>query len=495
MGATRRATCTGRPWRSASAGATTTRSWRRSATAPARWPRAPADVHVMFNNNRDDDAPTAARRFRALLGQEPRRREDQLSLGDTALSLEVTSRTQLTAETHEELALGALALCASAARRPAHAADPERDSFQADEGAPAEVPADVSRGARRPQGRARRPGSAQRGQLDRRRALPGQAERLPDERAERRPGRRLLVTTSATRPTPSGWSPPTWATCAWPAARARAGSEPRVHAERGRHPDRGLLAPGPPRRRRAPAGDQRRPRARAGARHAPSPRCRGRRRPRRRPGRRDHLRRPTRRHLVAYTAGDELRLAWRVMVRASSTARFDTLVDASSGEVVRRTNLVKFGTGLLFDNYPGAPVGGTAATKDLTPYVYPGANRLIGPNAHAFVDPEDVVPGPTSTIRSPTRSRATRRRPPRRTTSSTRSASSPRRTTTAGRRSAAAGIPRRAGSWSSDGDQAATQLFWFVNRYHDHLRPRPASTSAPSRETSRPHGSPAPTTW
>ena len=30
-----------------------------------------AEVHVMFNNNRDDDAPTAARRFRALLGQDP----------------------------------------------------------------------------------------------------------------------------------------------------------------------------------------------------------------------------------------------------------------------------------------------------------------------------------------------------------------------------------------------------------------------------------------
>ena len=25
----------------------------------------------MFNNNRSDDAPTAARRFRALLGQDP----------------------------------------------------------------------------------------------------------------------------------------------------------------------------------------------------------------------------------------------------------------------------------------------------------------------------------------------------------------------------------------------------------------------------------------
>jgi uncharacterized protein YecE (DUF72 family) len=29
------------------------------------------EVHVMFNNNRDDDAPSAARRFRALLGQDP----------------------------------------------------------------------------------------------------------------------------------------------------------------------------------------------------------------------------------------------------------------------------------------------------------------------------------------------------------------------------------------------------------------------------------------
>ena len=56
---------------------------RRAARARSR--RAPADVHVMFNNNRDDDAPTAARRFRALLGQEPSG-EEQLTwlsaLGD-----------------------------------------------------------------------------------------------------------------------------------------------------------------------------------------------------------------------------------------------------------------------------------------------------------------------------------------------------------------------------------------------------------------------------
>ena len=41
------------------------------------------EVHVMFNNNRDDDAPSAARRFRALLGQDPGPppEEDQLRLG------------------------------------------------------------------------------------------------------------------------------------------------------------------------------------------------------------------------------------------------------------------------------------------------------------------------------------------------------------------------------------------------------------------------------
>jgi uncharacterized protein YecE (DUF72 family) len=38
------------------------------------------EVHVMFNNNRDDDAPTAAQRFRALIGQAPPD-EEQLALG------------------------------------------------------------------------------------------------------------------------------------------------------------------------------------------------------------------------------------------------------------------------------------------------------------------------------------------------------------------------------------------------------------------------------
>jgi uncharacterized protein YecE (DUF72 family) len=43
------------------------------------------EVHVMFNNNRDDDAPTAAQRFQALLGQDPGPppEDPQLQLGGT----------------------------------------------------------------------------------------------------------------------------------------------------------------------------------------------------------------------------------------------------------------------------------------------------------------------------------------------------------------------------------------------------------------------------
>jgi uncharacterized protein YecE (DUF72 family) len=43
------------------------------------------EVHVAFNNNRGDDAPTAAQRFRSLLGQAPAGEEP--SSGDAQLKL------------------------------------------------------------------------------------------------------------------------------------------------------------------------------------------------------------------------------------------------------------------------------------------------------------------------------------------------------------------------------------------------------------------------
>ncbi|HEU0023663.1 MAG TPA: M36 family metallopeptidase [Thermoleophilaceae bacterium] len=173
--------------------------------------------------------------------------------------------------------------------------------------------------------------------------------------------------------------------------------------------------------------------------------------------------------LVAYTSGDELRLAWRVMVHASSTAVYDTLVDATTGEVVRRTNLVKFaGDALVFDDYPG---GGIAALQSLTPYLSE-TDRLIGPNAHAFVDPDDVVPGtgPTPVLEPPPGEET----PPSIGTDfiypfgeyiTIEYACDPT--------FRCSWDPKTAGDWTSDGHQAATQLFWHVNVFHDHLEDTP----------------------
>ncbi len=176
--------------------------------------------------------------------------------------------------------------------------------------------------------------------------------------------------------------------------------------------------------------------------------------------------------LVAYTAGDELRLAWRVLVNAASTGHYDTLVDAASGEVVRRTNLVKFaGSAQVFDNYPGDEFGGTAATRSLTPYLVSNPTRLIGPNAHAFVDTEDVVPGPGFNVFAPPSGQET----------------GPSSGTDfiypfdeeitsdydCGAAFRCSWDPKTPLSWSADSDQAATQLFYYVNLFHDHLENAP----------------------
>ena len=188
--------------------------------------------------------------------------------------------------------------------------------------------------------------------------------------------------------------------------------------------------------------------------------------------------------LVVYTSGDQLRLAWRVLVKASSTAQYDTLVDAHTGKVVRRSNLVKFASP-LFDNYPGAASGGTASLHDLSGYHTPGANRLIGPYAHAFVDPNDVVPGndlnnpvlnPPSQDETPPTSGSDFNYPftpwsPGPGTQYSEGCSSQFR---------CSWDPKAYQDWATNSNHSATQLFWYVNLFHDHLKAEPIGFDAAS---------------
>jgi len=93
----------------------------------------------------------------------------------------------------------------------------------------------------------------------------------------------------------------------------------------------------------------------------------------------------------AALALDDRRLVWRVTYRESSTEVWDAFVDARTGNVRRRVNMVKSDTpARVWENHPGAASGGTANTVDLELNGLPaGALRLSGRYVHAFTDLDD----------------------------------------------------------------------------------------------------------
>jgi extracellular elastinolytic metalloproteinase len=186
--------------------------------------------------------------------------------------------------------------------------------------------------------------------------------------------------------------------------------------------------------------------------------------------------------LTLYSAGVDYRLAWRVLAPVSSTGVYDVLVDARSGQPVRRINRVKFAVpARVFRYNPG-----TAAqtTIDFSPWLTSNT-RLEGPNAHAFLDIHDVV-GPQEggpyaltpengsdvapetggyefeldTVPSYGMNIESDGCPDE-------SISFPSSACTWDPR------PPGANSWAANQKQSTTQLFYLVNTFHDHLRDNP----------------------
>jgi hypothetical protein len=86
--------------------------------------------------------------------------------------------------------------------------------------------------------------------------------------------------------------------------------------------------------------------------------------------------------LVLFGDVRSVRLAWHLTLRAASNAVYDAVVDAQTGRVLHRANMVKAITGLAFKNYPGAPAGGGQEPVDLDPFLT-STTTLSGPFAHA----------------------------------------------------------------------------------------------------------------
>ena len=159
---------------------------------------------------------------------------------------------------------------------------------------------------------------------------------------------------------------------------------------------------------------------------------------------------------------DGTRLVWRVFYNAAPGEFYDSIVDAQTGEVLKRANMTKSATvGSVWDRYPGATAGGTQHDSDMAAWLDAGAATLTGPNAHAYSDindddtaqgTEEVAPGKyTLNANTATLGCSTTKR---------------------------CGWDGTSTGWKNNRQQNAVQAFYFVNKFHDHLRDAPIGFSA-----------------
>jgi extracellular elastinolytic metalloproteinase len=166
--------------------------------------------------------------------------------------------------------------------------------------------------------------------------------------------------------------------------------------------------------------------------------------------------------LVLYQDGDGARLGWRVLAPRSSTEVYDAIVDARSGSVVRRDNRVDFADAEVFESSPLDPAG--QVTVDFAPWLAPGTTTLKGPFARAFVDPIDHVGLGSLTPRAIDE------------VSDWDEPLIPVGPQPGPGCSPAAPCTWNGGdlnSWQANRSQSATQLFYLVNTFRDHLAQPP----------------------
>jgi extracellular elastinolytic metalloproteinase len=177
------------------------------------------------------------------------------------------------------------------------------------------------------------------------------------------------------------------------------------------------------------------------------------------------------------------RLAWRVLLRADDpTHVYDAVVDATSGASLYRVNMVKEANAAhVFQHYPGADNGGGRVPVDLGLHGWiASTTKLLGPYAHVYSDPNDDIDGfPPAD-------------PPVATPDEIPPDASGDWEFNYDARAASGGqsCPADPGcswnafvagfDWTTNRAQEATQLFYYVNNFHDHLRDDPSIGFGPS---------------
>lgn len=178
---------------------------------------------------------------------------------------------------------------------------------------------------------------------------------------------------------------------------------------------------------------------------------------------------------VYFHTANGLRKAWSTYVNAGGSLIYTHVIDAQSGALLYRRDLVAKGNGdaLVQDNYPGAPRGGTQRTENLiyNKWLPKTAKTLLeGTSVAAFADiNDDNVPNAGETVKVPgTRTTSEYKLVPFQSASSFCSASF-----------ICTWDPAKPNSWRTNLNQDVTNAFYLASNFHDYLAKPPISfTSA-----------------
>jgi extracellular elastinolytic metalloproteinase len=197
--------------------------------------------------------------------------------------------------------------------------------------------------------------------------------------------------------------------------------------------------------------------------------------------------------LVLFVGPDRTRLAWSTIARADEEGVYRAVVDANSGDVLKRTNLVARAQVRAFDYTPIAPSGSTPTLRE-APTAGPDPwltafDRLRGDNTLTYSDEQDntyiASCPPIGDCNNPSPPTAEQEIPPSSGSGSAATWDYPQVTgTPAGSNCPSTGCtwdgappleaPFAPGdNWQKNREQAGTQLFYLVNNFHDHLQNDP----------------------
>jgi Zn-dependent metalloprotease len=171
---------------------------------------------------------------------------------------------------------------------------------------------------------------------------------------------------------------------------------------------------------------------------------------------------------VVFATADGLRPAWETVVVSSETPA-TTVVDAATGRILQRTPLTQYehSTGRVYRFFPGSERGGRQVKVDFTKRHWLGkhARVLKGNNSHTFSDlNDDNRVSPNEQVRPRKRQAWSYRLHKFHPGFAKKFCSNPW---------PCSWNPNRPYSWRKNRAQNATQVFFFVNNWHDHLKAAP----------------------